>query len=270
MKYIFALLLTMFMTQATSAATPDEDIAAYIKVIQGDKSQHFTIYESMQWMGLSDPLLFDLIEQKLKAEAPDAAGSELSRLHRYVRELGWSGQPKYLPTIQQMKSDSAFRRHAAEALIDLPKYQKWNPIISNRASFNPTFSDEVNRVSNMLRADDVELVAIGAKRIYFKLYENAFLVDLLAQKVKLHYMVADDASRDLAQSVAWMVKGMGSSRDPKYAELLVTIARSGTNGTVARHAAKSIVRDYEKPPAPKKAGGNADGAVPDSAENSVK
>ena len=252
MKFSITFILTMFMAQAIFAATPDEDVAAYIARFQGPQDLHHKIAEDFQWVGLSDPRLFDLIEKKLLAEAESASGNstDKNRVARYMRDLGYSGNAKYLPTLQLFTNNYTYSKYAKEAINDLPIRQKWNPIITNRANFDPAHSDEVNRVANMLRADDMELNALGAKRIYFSLYENAYLVDLLSQKVKANFMVAQNASYETAQAVAWMVKGLGSSRDEKYHNFILEISNSGTNSTVTRHAKTALKRDYENAAAP--------------------
>jgi hypothetical protein len=203
-------------------------------------------------MGLSDPALFDLIEQKLEQDFKGSQEDRLTRnkVARYFRELGYSGQEKYLPTLQKYVDEPTYKKYVGEAIKNIPVYKKWNPIISNRATFDPTHSDVVNRVANMLRADDLELNALGAKRIYFDLFNNAYLADLLAQKVKANYMVERGVPGDTAQAVAWMVKGLGATRDEKYHDLIRTIATSGTHPTVIRHARSALERDYERSPAP--------------------
>ena len=45
---------------------------------------------------------------------------------------------------------------ARDASGELAKFQKWNPIISNRASFDPKLSDDMNRMMNMLKSGDVD------------------------------------------------------------------------------------------------------------------
>ena len=92
MKSGLAFIVALLMSSAALAATPSEDVAAYIKVIQGDKSQHHTISEELQWKGMSDPLLFDIIEAKVKSEYETAKydSTEKNRVARYILELGYS------------------------------------------------------------------------------------------------------------------------------------------------------------------------------------
>src|SRR5207247_1034579 len=95
----------------------------------------------------------------------------------------FSGQPKYVPTIEKFLKDNTYERYAGEALKDLPRYQKWNPIIANRSTFDPTYSDDANRVMNMLRSDDILLQRVGAKRIFHGVRED-YLLQYLAQLVE--------------------------------------------------------------------------------------
>ncbi len=253
MKFLIVFSLTLCFSLFVNAATPDDDAAPYIKIFAGDKSLHHTITEDVEWMGLSDPKLFDPIEQRLLSEYEHAKiySAERNRIARYIKDLGYSGQSKYIPTLKIMAADVTYERYAESALKDNIRYQKWNSIISNRANFDEKNSDDANRVANMLRADDLELNALGARQVYFKFFKNAYLVDLLAQKVKASYMLAEDAPGELAQAVAWMVRGLSSARDEKYYALVLKIESDAPNKTVRKHAGKSKMRDYVKKAAPK-------------------
>lgn len=249
MKLGIIFFLTLVVSHTVLAATPNEDVDAYIKMLQSERPLHAQIADDCQWKGLSDTRLFDLIEQKLlnhitqNLEETKTTQVDRTRVVSYIRELGYSGQAKYLPTLQKLVDDNAYGKVAAAAIINLPKYEKWDAIIANRANFDPQRTDDVNRVANMLRADDVELNEQGAKRIFLNLNQNAFLVELLAQKLSAKFMVAQDANPDVVHALVAMVLALHSAGDQKYYELLLKISNSKTHTDISREAFKLLQRD---------------------------
>lgn len=242
MRTIFALLAAAVFSSSAMAVSLEEDVANHVKIFNGDKSLHGAAADTFQWIGLSDTRLFDIIEQRLLADY--VAGSfdkkEASRLARYVRALGYSGQSKYEPTLKKFVEDSSYRRVAKAALEDLPVYQKWNPVIANRSAFDPKYSDDVNRVMNMLRADDLLLKSIGAKRIYFDVKDD-YLLDFLEGQVKANYLRTEPEYSD---AIAWLVKALSSSKKEKYKALIVEVAQNAKDRAIARHAQSGLKKYY--------------------------
>ena len=238
MKLLLGFLAALLFTTSAMSATVEEDVTRYVRIFSSDASLHSDAADTFTWMGLSDARIFDLIEQRLLADANAAANdkAEKNRVARYIRSLGFSGQAKYLPTINKFVTDNAYERYAKAALEDLPNYQRWNPIIANRASFDPKLSDDENRVINMLRADDFMLKRVGAKRVFYKHQEPAVL-DILAQELKANYAKADHNNAD---AIAWMVKALGQPRLAKYKPLIEEVAASAREDKVSKHANKVL------------------------------
>ncbi|TCS36247.1 hypothetical protein EDC30_10764 [Paucimonas lemoignei] len=236
-KFLVMLLATIVLMPAT-AATLDEDVARYIQIFNSDTHAHQEAVESLAWMGLSDTRLFDVIERRVKDEADRFRNNkdEKNRVARYIRALGFSGQSKYEPTIRQYLADRTYERYAKTALEDMDDYRKWNPIISNRASFDPRYSDDVNRVMNMLKSDDPLLKRVAAKRIYFA-HQDDVLLELLAKDLKAAYPKADTTYSD---ATSWMVKALGNAKNPKYRPLIQEIAGNSRDSKVASYAKKAL------------------------------
>jgi hypothetical protein len=234
---VFALLLA----GPSAAASLDEDVARYVQTFSGERRLHSEAAESLSWMGISDTRLFDVVQQRLLEDHQAARNDrpEKDRVARYLRALGFSGQPRYVPTLNGFVKDPVYARYARAALEDLPLYQKWNPVISNRATFDPKYSDDVNRVMNMLRYDDFLLKRVGAKRVYFKNQDDD-LLELLSQQVKASLRISDSGSSD---AIAWMVKALGHARKEKYRALLVE-ARDSAADPKVRHYASAAVEGY--------------------------
>jgi hypothetical protein len=241
MRMISAALAALCLCAAPAlAVTPEQDVDRYVQIFNGDdaKAQNESV-ETFAWKGLSDPRLFDVIEKRVLAEHAAARGNrdDKNRVARYIRALGFSGQAKYKPTITSFLQDPVYQRYAQDALENVETYGKWNALISDRTKFNPRISDDANRVINMLRADDMMLKRVGAKRVYFGQREPE-VVAVLAEQVKTHYTNQD---RQYADVVAWLVKGLGSAKDPQYRPLLEeVVAAWGQNGKLGTHARQAL------------------------------
>jgi hypothetical protein len=241
MRLVLAFFASLIFSSLAVAASLEDDTQRYIQIFSGDKKLHSDAADTFSWMGLSDTRLFDIIERRLleDAAASESDRNERNRVARYIRSLGFSGQSKYEPTIRKFIGNRGYGRFAEAALADLPDYNKWNPVISNRSSFDPKFSDDVNRVANMLRSDDLLLLRVGAKRVYFESKEDV-LLELLAQKLRANYARSDLNDRERSDSVAWLAKALGSSRNDKYTALLREVAGKASAPNVARHASDAL------------------------------
>jgi len=244
LKHVWMFFVAVFLSVPAYAVSVAEEVESYIALFKGDVAKHSDAADTFVWMGLSDPRLFDIIEQRLLAEHAAVRGdrNEKNRVARYIRALGFSGQEKYAATIKMLVSDKVYERYALAALEDLPNYRRWNPIISNRSSFDPNKSDEMNRVMNMLRANELMLKEIGAKRIYFGVHDPA-LFDLLAQQVQ-EFCFNPASDKDIAEAQAWLVKALGSTKQEKYKELLIRVAKTAPEHGVVKHAKKALEKDF--------------------------
>jgi len=245
MRFILAFLASLIFANVAVAASVEDDTQRYIQIFSGEKKLHSDAADTFSWMGLSDTRLFDIVERRLleDADASRDNRNERNRVARYIRSLGFSGQTKYEPTIKKFLGDAGYDRFARVALQDLPDYNKWNPIISNRSSFDPKFSDNVNRVANMLRSDDLLLQRVGAKRVYFDSKDD-ILLELLAQKLRTNYARTDLNDRERSDSVAWQAKALGSSKNDKYVALLQEVGEKAVAQHVVKHAKEALEKYY--------------------------
>lgn len=242
MRILVTALLALIVWSEASGRSLEEDVAEYVQIFSGDKSRHSDAADTFAWMGLSDPRIFDLIEKRILEEHDSVRydRNEKNRVARYIRSLGFSGQTKYLPTIQRFKKDNVYERYAKAALEDLTRYQKWNLIISNRATFDSRLSDDDNRVMNMLRSNDILLKQVAAKRIYFG-NQHATLLDMLAAEARIHYSSTDPRYSD---AIAWMLKALGKSRKPEHIPLLEEARLNARDPKIQRYA--QVALDYFK------------------------
>src|SRR5262245_57314193 len=88
MKRCIAFVAALCSVSGALAATLEDDVQRYIAVFQKpDAAAHNKAVEELAWMGLSDPRLFDMLEQKILAEHVAAANTraEKDRVARYIR-----------------------------------------------------------------------------------------------------------------------------------------------------------------------------------------
>lgn len=236
MKAISALLLCFALCGNVAAATLEEDTARYLAIFKGDKSQHAAAGESLAWMGISDTRVYDVIEQLLLADGrtPIDDRDEKARVAWYIRSLGFSGNSKYEATINSFVKDQRYDGYARNALADMPNYRVWNSIISNRATFEPKYTDEVNRVRNMLQSDDWFLKRIGAKRVYFGVHHDV-LFEQMAKDLKANMSMNDSRYSDC---LAWLAKAL--HKNPAYKPLLREVAEKAMDAHVANHASRGL------------------------------
>src|SRR4051812_28755760 len=112
MKFIASLFAALLFSSAALAATPEEDLTRYIAIFSGETRGHNDAVESLAWMGISDPRLYDIIEKRVLEEADKVKldRNELGRVQRYLRALGFSGQAKYANTIQKYAVEKVYER----------------------------------------------------------------------------------------------------------------------------------------------------------------
>ena len=239
MRVVLSLLAAFLVSNTAFGATPDEDAARYAAIFSGETSRHNDSVEELAWMGISDPRVYDVIEQRLLREAQAARNDkdEKNRVARYIRALGFSGQSKYIATISKFSADKVYERYANTALEDMPRYQAWNPVISNRSTFDAKYPDDVNRILNMLRSSDMRLKKIGAKRIYFA-HRDDVLLEALAKELQANYQRRDND--DVVDSVSWLVKALGNAKNPKYRPLIQEVAGKAGESKVVQYAKKAL------------------------------
>jgi len=244
MKIFNTILLTLFFAGIAHAASLEDDVNRYVERFSGNKTVNEEVVESLEWMGLSDPRVFDLIERRAIEGAEPGRYDRKTRnqVQLHIRALGFSGQSKYAATLQNFAPDLTYGRRAKNALEDLPYYQKWNPIISNRAIFDAKYSDDVNRILNMLHSDDFLLKRLGAQRVYAE-NKDAILLSTLETEIRASYLnMKNENDNGPIDAVSWMVKALGSAKQEQYRPLLQEVAVKAPSKKIRKYADQALDR----------------------------
>ena len=242
MSRLFPLVLAILAGGAI-AASVEQDVQRYLEVLkQSDPRFQATEFEALSGMGLSDPKLFDAVEQRLLDDYEGARDDRenRARVAWYFRALGFSGQAKYEPTLKRFTDDRTYRNYAVAALRDRPHYEKWNPVISSRERFDPKLSDDANRALNMLRSDDHELQRVGAKRVFLTHEKDPTVADMLAEKLRASYKTA--TSDEAIETTGWLVNALSRAGSENHMKLLAEVAKTAPSEKLRRRAQSVLDR----------------------------
>lgn len=246
MKKIFALIILSIVMTATQASElkPEDYFNTFSQktILQKDKT-----IESLAWAGLSDPRIFDLLEKDLLDNYKTADSKNLlDALSWAAKGLAFSGNDKYrstLSTVADQAGHKKLRKYAGQSLQMLDDYKKWNPVINaNHADYTAAYPSEKQRFKNMLQSGEHELIRIAAKRIHYAGHYDQDLLDIAADTLEDQYPKVNDSLS--VDAVAWLIKAIAGSTDPKYKALIEKIRDTAENKGVRKYA-KKYVKYYE-------------------------
>lgn len=242
------VLLACAFGYAGMAAAQRVDVQHYIDVFSGKpRVQQRQACESLQWAGLSDTRVFDLVEKNLLASYRQINDREDTDYNAWLcRALAFSGQEKYRATLQEVAANGGhrnLRNHAAKALLELDQYKRWNPILASRAGYVAGKSDEVNRLGAMLRSGEKGLQLAAARRIHFGQLYDSWLLDTLHEVVK-PALSTDWSDKDDIDAVAWMLRALAGPAKVEYRSTLEQAASSAANRKVRKYAADWLKKYY--------------------------
>ncbi|GGI54278.1 hypothetical protein [Oxalicibacterium solurbis] len=242
MKKIVSIFFALLFANAAMAASLEDDVKQYVAIFSTESAVQPEVLESFAWMGISDPRVFDLIEQRVLRGADQAPKNKTKKneIALSMRALGFSGQSKYANTLNKYVSDRTYARYAKTALKEMPDYQKWNAVISNRATFDPRYSDDANRILNMLHSDDFMLKRIGAKRVYFSNKDDV-LLETLVSEIRATYGKTNIDS-ETSDAIAWMVKALASTGQERYQPFFQEVLEKSSDQKVKRYAERAFDR----------------------------
>ncbi len=251
MRKLLVLLTALFTLFAASGAALAKDYSTseYIKIFKsGSADEQSRAAKSLEWAGISDPRIFDLMEKNLLAGYKTAdSRSTVGHMSWLTKGLSFSGQEKYRATIEEVAANGGhkkLRKYASTSLEMLPKYKRWNAILSGSKGNKKGKSKEINKLVRMLRSDEHELNYAAAHEIYEKGMNDAYLLDTLKQATERR--IAEDASsREYVDAAAWMLRALGATRQEKHLAVLENAAENAKHKKVRKYA-KKYLKQYSK------------------------
>ena len=247
-KFIRTILLFISIVSLEVLASQKDLDEEYEKLYKVFNSRNYSLikatFDRLHWSGISDPKLYDIIEDEFKntfdqaLKTPDR--TSLEQASWYGKWLGRSGNDKYRTTLENAyhkTNHEKLERHLKTALRDLDLYSEFNPIISKDAAKAPDGKLTEWRIKNMLNSNNPYLIRHAAKRIHNRYYIDEELTDLAAKILESVYLekhrgVALDAYR-------WLSKALMSTGKQKYVELLQNVSKNA-KGRLKSQAKKDL------------------------------
>ena len=231
------LPLLCYSLVSQSAELDGDDLVALFT--KGSIKEQIISSKALEWSGLEDTKIFDQIEKNVLEHYQTAKGrSSVEWVIWGTKALSFSGNKKYLPTIDQVADKGNHRRiraYAVQSHQELLKRIHWNPII-NQDITGRKGSSEIKRFENMLRSDVPELNRLASKRIVFQRIQNDSLTRILLDK--LEQVKSRRGSKIESDSYAWLVKALAVSGCTQHLAVIQNLASEATDKKLRKHAKK--------------------------------
>lgn len=240
-KILLTTLILGLCCNLVQAKITDTRIQSYIDTFKsGNISEIKSACSNLEWEGISDTKLYDLIEMKVINRYRSDFNAALPFM---IRALGYSGKHEYRTTLDKIviEGKDEYKPHAKDAIRNIFKYEKWNKLISDNTNNISSLSANENRIVNMLNSDIYILMRMGAKRIHYKkLYSKKFL-NVLQQSITKH-LNSYSNDKYYEDTMAWMLKALGRSKNEKYVQTFIKVIDSSQNHSVSSSANRFL--DY--------------------------
>lgn len=246
---LLTVVISLFSTVCLALPSEvEKDLQRYIETFQHQsKNSQIEIAKRLEWEGLSQVELFDLIEDKLLADYQTASTKEdIEYLSWMSKALGFSGNEKYRDTLQAVAQKGSHRKlksHAARSLKALDQYRSWNNIFIDEKHWNPEESADLNRYRAMMRSNVLELKRFAAKRVFYTKDYNESLLDTFDQQLKEN-MTSNRNDKLFVDTWAWIAKALASSSNSKYLPTIKEMADNAPNAKLRKYGVKYL-RQYQ-------------------------
>lgn len=230
--------------QAVVPETPEE----FVRVFQsGSQLEQEKAAQVLEWAGLSSPQLFDLVEADLLKVLPQANDKVTANYVAHLtKALSYSGNEKYRATIEKIIAEapnSKVKKYAKLSLPKLSEYARLNPLIAPQAWPAAEHPSLNQRLANMLKSNDTELIRLAAKRMHYTLSYPPELLALLNTTIEQNYLQPVEGER--LDAIAWACRALAGSRTPEYKPTIEKVAAGATTRGL-RSYAKKYLKYYGK------------------------
>lgn len=226
-----------------SSADRFAEVAEYLELLQSnDILKQIEAARRISQSGLSNPELFDFINQKLLNEYQSHPGSpkHIDLLAWLCKALASSGLPQYKATLQQVAEttiDPKIAKYASQSFAMVDEYARRNAIMNEGVDISE--NPEITRLINMLKSDDVTFKKDAAKIIYQSKFTSSELFDVVNEELMSGYFLVTMDDKEQLDYMAWLCKALSASRMTKYVDSLREVAENATNPKLQKYALKS-------------------------------
>ena len=207
-------LVLLWPLNSYASEALDEELAELVEIFSSHTlvAQSKSVGTRVRFSGVTDDALFDLVEENIEDFYQQASGrDEIQYVSWMVQMLAFSGNKKYSGTLSDIALNAKspkIRRHASRSLEVLPKYSKWNPVISKGLEEVPKYALPRARMLNMLAAEDPELVRAGASVAFHHFSADKEAMDFVEKRLLELYPLASagGGNDEYGEASAWLCK----------------------------------------------------------------
>ncbi len=246
-RYVLTIIFVIFFMFSSVNASSDrtEEVNQYIKKIKS--SNIITRIEAAKEIsnsGLTDPLLFDLINDILLNKYITASGEKniIDEISWLCKALASSGNPKYKSTLEEIStnsSDMKIQNYALQSLNLVDDYAQRNKDIASTKYVDPDLSPESIRLINMIKSDIITLKRDGAKKIFRSGAPDEKVYDIVNGEL-LELFNTNLQDNTAVDTMAWFCKVLAASGHTKYTATLEQISSTTDNSKLKRYADEGI------------------------------
>lgn len=244
-RFILTLLIVCLSLPAMAFSSNAERVDSFVKLLNSsDYKGQEQMLNRLQWSGLSDPALFDVIEKRLlehyKVQGLDSSIRKVMAYH--VRALGYSGNDKYRATIAEVRQnavDSTVKKHAKKALTDLSRWSQWHSLMTLEPIPTAGQSIEVATYLQMLDTENVYVQRLAARAIFHERITDSQLLNKAVEIIRSQYMDGgiDGQAED---TIAWLCKAVGLNAPSQYRAFLSEVSEQSPSRKIAKYALKYL------------------------------
>ncbi len=239
----FSLLIMCGIVVASSKSAVDHELEELISSYRYS-TEVKKIIQQIKWSGITDNQIFRLIEKDLlTVEIGSRSPGNTENISWLIQGLAYSGNTEFQYLIESFLSSPVkkIKRNARSSLILLPKFEKWNPVISSGLEGLSRSELNTKRIQNMLAATDPELVRAGVSRVYHEEHRNNFLMSMIAKDLAGSYKESRVSFRE-TDLISWYCKALGRSNNPAHLPLLKEVHEQ-TKSDRVRNWAEIAIKD---------------------------
>ncbi len=231
---------------AAWASDRTAEVNTFITMLESDSLKtRIDAAKQITRSGLTDPGLFNMIQEKLLTESTQNLGNS-----KHVDEMSWmckalasSGNMEYLETLTNIGTTSPskkLKRYAKQSAEQLSVHAERNRLLADETNMDPSLSPEVNRYIIMLKSNDPVLKRDASKSIYRSHFTEEKLYDVVSDELLKGYPLTSSRDRNYSDSMAWMCKALGASGMTKYKSTLTEVLEKCTSEKLKKYARQSL------------------------------
>jgi len=244
-KFVAGLLLLVFAGQALAYDSKEAMIDDKLRILaEASDDAKIEMLQRLQWAGLSDERLFDKIAEWPQKEyrTDDLSSDNVNLMSHHIRALSFSGNTRYRELLESAKASAGnkkIKRHARNALKDLPNYERWNAEVA-QSDFSVSGKPfEVATYMKMINSADAPVQRMGARAVFHERQSDSDLLEMIAQELRANYQ-REGLDGDAQDTLAWFCKALGQNALGQYGELLAEVKDNTPYSKIRKYARKYV------------------------------